>query len=278
MVLTTEALPALPLRDFISSYCLREIDTNGTDLVKAIHAIDQSFMTFWLAKTPLLYATSKGTSSINTKERQLLCIPSRFQGYQTYNGRYSFFSVNLKANGFYRIFNVPMQLLSDTLVHSDDVIGKEVSFLQEQLEEAANLQQMKAVADAFFLGKLIRNTATGTGDRITAAALAISACPEALNVKQLAASVNMSLRALEQHFLAQVGMPPKLYARVSRFMKAMGMKMSDADINWTTIAHTCGYFDQMHLVKDFKAFTGQSPRAFMQGSPPPAEQFGPVLE
>ncbi|NIG54270.1 AraC family transcriptional regulator [Chitinophaga sp. Cy-1792] len=278
MVLTTEALPALPLRDFISSYCLREIDTNGTDLVKAIHAIDQSFMTFWISKTPLLYTTGKGVENLNIKERQLLCIPSRFQGYQTYNGRYSFFSVNLKANGFYRIFNVPMQLLSDSVVNSDDVIGKEVSFLQEQLEESANLQEMKAAADAFFLSKLIRNTTSGTGDRITAAALAINASPESLNVRQLASSVNMSLRALEQHFLAQVGMPPKLYARVSRFMRAMGMKMSDANIHWTTIAHSCGYFDQMHLVKDFKAFTGQSPRAFMQGSPPPAELFGPVLE
>ncbi|WP_146151369.1 helix-turn-helix domain-containing protein [Chitinophaga niastensis] len=273
MVTTIEHLPALPLRNYIRCYCLREIDTHGTDLLKAIHAIDQSFMTFWLSNTPLLYETDKGVQQINIKQRQLLGIPSCFQGHQTYNGKYCFFTVHFRANGFFRIFNIPMCHLSDHLLHSDDLIGKNVQFLQEQLEEAGNMEEMTSAADQYFLTALLKNKAKNTVDNITAAANTILRHHDTVNIKALAQQVNMSLRGFEQHFAEQVGITPRLFARVVRFNKVLLLKTMHPHKNWTDIAHSCGYFDQMHLVKDFKVFSGHSPRSFLQQLPPPRENF-----
>jgi AraC-like DNA-binding protein len=46
-----------------------------------------------------------------------------------------------------------------------------------------------------------------------------------------------------------------------RFSKAWIMKEQQPDISWIKIAHECGYFDQMHLIRDFHEFAGVNPSA-----------------
>lgn len=54
-------------------------------------------------------------------------------------------------------------------------------------------------------------------------------------------------------------MPPKFFARLIRFSKAYRMRENFGQLSWTTIAHECGYFDQMHFIRDFKEFAGVAP-------------------
>lgn len=37
------------------------------------------------------------------------------------------------------------------------------------------------------------------------------------------------------------------------------IKELQPELNWTNIAYDCGYYDQMHLVRDFKMFSGATP-------------------
>jgi len=276
-----EHLPALPLRNFIRCYSLRELDTEGIDVPRPIHAIDQSFMTFWLNKTPLfshtplLYETNEAIQRVNLNERPLLGIQTSFKGHLNFNGKYRFFCVEFIANGFFCIFNIPMCHLSDRLLHCDDVVGRDVQFSQEQLEESNNMQDMTNATDQYFLAALRKNIPKNNIENITAASHLIQNCGEALNIKLLANQVNMSLRGLERHFTEQIGISPKLLSRVVRFNKVLQSKMTSPDRNWTDIAINYAYFDQMHLIKDFKTFTGHSPNSFLKQLPAPMrERFG----
>lgn len=56
-----------------------------------------------------------------------------------------------------------------------------------------------------------------------------------------------------------MGYSPKVFSRLVRFSKAYRLKESQPRLSWTAIAHTCGYYDQMHLIKDFKEFAGALP-------------------
>jgi len=56
--------------------------------------------------------------------------------------------------------------------------------------------------------------------------------------------------------LRQVGMRPKLYARVARFEAALDSKARSSNKSWTNMAHEFGYYDQMHMVHDFADFAG----------------------
>jgi AraC-like DNA-binding protein len=74
---------------------------------------------------------------------------------------------------------------------------------------------------------------------------------------RLARDLAVHPRALERIFRREVGVAPKLLARVARFQRAV---RSSRD--WAAAALRCGYFDQAHLIRDFKEFAGEPPAAF----------------
>lgn len=80
-----------------------------------------------------------------------------------------------------------------------------------------------------------------------------------VKIAGLAHQAGLSLRQFERRFIRQIGMSPKMFARVVRFEAAMDcMTRSGAD-SWTDLAHRFGYFDQMHMVHEFAALAGDTP-------------------
>jgi hypothetical protein len=63
--------------------------------------------------------------------------------------------------------------------------------------------------------------------------------------------------------LRRVGVPPKLYARIIRFNAALDHKLRSPGRKWSRIANDHDFYDQMHLVHDCRAFTGESPARFL---------------
>ncbi|HSN59842.1 MAG TPA: helix-turn-helix domain-containing protein, partial [Ferruginibacter sp.] len=78
-------------------------------------------------------------------------------------------------------------------------------------------------------------------------------------IEQLASMACLSLRQFERVCRDRIGLPPKLYARLVRFSQAYRIRENSSDISWTSIAYECGYFDQMHMIRDFKEFAGVAP-------------------
>jgi AraC-like DNA-binding protein len=58
-------------------------------------------------------------------------------------------------------------------------------------------------------------------------------------------------------------MTPKLYCRVRRFQAALSLMARQADVDWAQVALACGYFDQAHFNRDFRAFAGVTPTAYL---------------
>ena len=55
---------------------------------------------------------------------------------------------------------------------------------------------------------------------------------------------------------------PKQLARVARLQAALKMIQQKKFNSLTEIAYENGYFDQAHFIKDFREFTGISPKSF----------------
>lgn len=69
-------------------------------------------------------------------------------------------------------------------------------------------------------------------------------------------------RHLERTFLAVVGVTPKSFSRIVRFLAVLErVRRADAT-GWSDAAYACGYADQAHLIKDFTVFTGLSPARY----------------
>ena len=83
-------------------------------------------------------------------------------------------------------------------------------------------------------------------------------------VRELAASLSTSPRQLERRSLDLAGITPQAMARVARFVHALRLKRSSnrkRSITWTEIAHASGYYDQTHLIRDFRLMGGATPTA-----------------
>jgi AraC-like DNA-binding protein len=104
----------------------------------------------------------------------------------------------------------------------------------------------------------------GGNDAVTATANRLLLEHSALRVDDAAASAGMSIRQFERRFAEQVGLPPKRYARIVRFNAALKAKMTAPGRLWTDIAHEFGYYDQMHMVRDFERFADESPSTFVR--------------
>ena len=59
-------------------------------------------------------------------------------------------------------------------------------------------------------------------------------------------------------------MTPKLFSRVQRFQRARTLIDHMGSSDWIDIAMECGYFDQSHLINDFRFFSNQSPAEYVR--------------
>ncbi|MEU5362995.1 helix-turn-helix transcriptional regulator [Streptomyces sp. NPDC005925] len=95
----------------------------------------------------------------------------------------------------------------------------------------------------------------------------------ALPVARLAEHVGWSVRQLENRFREQIGLGPKVAARVLRLARAR--KLLAAGRSQAETAALCGFYDQSHLSSEFKAMTGFTPREFTAARRQPPDAPGP---
>ena len=72
-----------------------------------------------------------------------------------------------------------------------------------------------------------------------------------------------SERHFRRVFRETVGVSPKTYARLRRFRRAVALARRAAAPDWAAIAADVGYYDQAHLIADFRAIGGATPRALL---------------
>jgi AraC-like DNA-binding protein len=76
----------------------------------------------------------------------------------------------------------------------------------------------------------------------------------------------LSHRRFVQLFVRAVGVTPKVYCRIRRFQRAVRCAARATDPGWVRIATTCGFYDQAHLNREFRAFAGITPGAYVSRS------------
>jgi AraC-like DNA-binding protein len=81
------------------------------------------------------------------------------------------------------------------------------------------------------------------------------------NVKAVAIDLGVSERHLRRLFREGIGVSPKAFAKLTRFHRALRAAQEDSGASWASIAAATGYYDQAHLIAEFRAIAGVTPRA-----------------
>ena len=161
--------------------------------------------------------------------------------------------VHFQPGGARPFFGLSARALANTHVDLEALWGGAARLLREQLCTAQTPDQRFDILEAALHRQLCRfrpHAALG---------LMLRGLGAGMGVAEIAAQLELSHRRLIELFANDVGMTPKLYARVLRFQRSIEGS-GDGTPPWAHVAALAGYSDQSHLIRDWRAFSGLSPR------------------
>lgn len=172
------------------------------------------------------------------------------------------FGVKFRAGGFRAFLGEAVSTLADRTVPAKRVFAKEVDALRAVLISSAKEAEKVEAAGAFFLARVPEPDKTATlADELVSRILNE---PEIKTVDDLVAHAGMGKRSLQRIFNEYVGVSPKWVIRRYRLHEVMERLNVGAQPDWAQLALELGYFDQAHLINDFKSILGYSPTQYQK--------------
>ncbi len=162
---------------------------------------------------------------------------------------------------FGAFYEQPVAALTGRAIPVDDVFGRHAgSRLERAIRGAADAKEKVALLEARIRAARPRLEEMAIAAR-DATELALG-CQEITAVEDLAARAGQSMRALQRAFHRHVGVSPKWVIRRARVQEAAERVALGQHVAWASLANELGYFDQAHLIRDFRAQIGETPAAY----------------
>jgi AraC-like DNA-binding protein len=169
------------------------------------------------------------------------------------NGAAKVLGVRFHPFGARRILKVPAHETTDLVLPLEDV-APELQRELRRLNELDSITQQLA-----FVQQVLRESSLANQDgQVEAAVNRMIASPIVADLGQVAAFANLGLRQFQRRFKKEVGMSPKLFCRIQRFQRVF-QALNVPQSSWVDAAMHCGYYDQSHLIRDFKDFSAETP-------------------
>ena len=174
------------------------------------------------------------------------------------------FGVKFRPGGFRAFYDSAVASLRDATVEAQEVFGQGIANVASELIGDTPKDAKLGAANRYFTAcqpKLSPDA--GLAGEIVAA---IQSNPAILNVRELSASLGVTERSLQRLFREYVGASPKWVIRRYRLHELVERLNSGDDIDWAAAALALGYYDQSHLIQDFRRTTGYTPESYRRKS------------
>lgn len=184
-------------------------------------------------------------------------------------GEVKLFGVRFQPYGASAFLDIPISDMTDRIESLDALFPKKESEFHERLLEAATFDECVAIFErtigAEFTAKF--------PERRFCEVAELLARSDSGRIAQFAANVGWTERKLERDFKRYVGLSPKMYQRVTRFASIVRALEHFGPDELMDHAHELGYYDQPHMINEFRSFARESPTAFYARSHQLSELF-----
>jgi AraC-like DNA-binding protein len=171
----------------------------------------------------------------------------------------SMMGAHFRTGGAAPFFGFPLAELTSQVIELDLIWKREILALREQLLEAETIDAKFDLLEAYLIEKAQSRLEP---DRTIAAALNTLRSWPVMSLKDLAARLGLSHKQMIARFDCRVGLTPKQTSRILRFRNALDTAYKATDLEWSTVAADCGYFDQAHMIHEFQEFAGMTPAEY----------------
>jgi AraC-like DNA-binding protein len=178
-------------------------------------------------------------------------------------GPANLFIIVFHPDAFHRLFSIPGGELKDKVLPLTDISGT----LYSSITGPATIDKKIALAEAFF-----KKLSSPVNPLITASLDHIIQQQGQVSINQLTHFTGLHPRQLERKFTTAIGLSPKKFSSIIRmhvFLKQLRLQ----NPHLTRSAYESGYYDQAHLIREFKGFTGLTPSQYLKKTSPLAVNF-----
>jgi AraC-like DNA-binding protein len=164
--------------------------------------------------------------------------------------------IRFHPGGTAPFFRIPMHELRNQVVE----LASFARPLEVKLKAAATEDYGEPVDKVAVLEKLLTSLLLESGSDLRLLGIAAKIVGRAgmISIDDLAYQSGLSGRQLERRFLNDIGVGPKLLSRILRFQQVFRAVEANR-VSWPEVAVDCGYYDQAHLIRDFRQFAQQTP-------------------
>jgi AraC-like DNA-binding protein len=152
--------------------------------------------------------------------------------------------------------------LTDTHVNLRDIWGRAAGDVHQRLSSVQSPARRFQILEEALLSRLFRRLERHLAVAQSLERLRLSTSRSL--IRNLARETGISKRRFIDVFNFEVGMKPKLFARVQRFQRVLHIVHSSPALDWEELALEYGYYDQSHLIRDFLAFSGLNPADYLR--------------
>lgn len=178
-------------------------------------------------------------------------------------GAFQFFCIRMYP------FAVRILLGVDPKVLNDDCFDL---MLVENVDTRQTLKKLNQSEDtleiieilAHYFNELLLNASINPDYRIKLAINLILKSNGVMSIQEVRNRLHVTERTLERHFLKEIGVTPKQFAKIIQFSSSL-KQMTETDfLSLTEIGHDNGFADQSHFIRSFKRYTGKTPKEFQK--------------
>lgn len=170
------------------------------------------------------------------------------------------FAIRFLPGGFIPFATVPIPDMENRAVPLPELFGEAGHQLEQAVIYASTNAERVKLVEAFLTSRVM------TAEAIDGI---IKSCVELmlqengqLSVDELSGHAKINRRQLERKFASTIGLSPKQLSKIIRLQTTLKMLASKQFTSLTAVAYEGDYYDQAHFIKDFKEFTGMSPKKF----------------
>lgn len=253
-------LPAVPLRPYIDNYWSVRADLPPTAPLREQIFVDGR------ADLILNFGDSYLRSDRNADCPPVAVPRSNLDAQRGYpvsiaqTGCVHLIGVRFRPGGLAPFVRPPLHELSDQVLEMRDALGQAGAELEARLYEAEGRDQA-VLLDQFFLARLHVAEAHRL---VLHTAAQIVQQRGAVSIGALSTQMGYSVRTIDRLFRQYMGFSPKQYARIVRLQHALHLLSSQPTRSLAELSVVCGYYDQAHFNREFRAMTGQTPSAYRQ--------------
>jgi AraC-like DNA-binding protein len=174
--------------------------------------------------------------------------------------------VNLSIFGARLILGRPLRDMKNRVVELEDLFGRAARLLTQELYDAPSWDARFEILDRE-LARRILNTRAPSQAVSCAWSRLVSSGGRA-SIGGIVRAAGCSQKHLIAQFREEIGLSPKTLARVLRFGRAVQIIKEGGGGRLVEIAQDCGYYDQAHFSRDFRAFAGVTPTELIASQMP----------